>query len=240
MTGLHHRLRAAAGNARDPYIADVVLLAHMNGTNGSTSFIDSSPDARTLTAEGNAQIATDIYKFNGSAGKFDGSGDGVTTPYSATDFNWWTGDYTLEGWWYHNTIKESNPYGLHLPILIGNMDSGGTDAGWMFGPTAAGNLKFYANGPGAIEETGTSVTTGVWQHLAMTFVYSTSTLRLFVDGNLVKTQVVGTGVAYGGLPLRIGHYNGVGFDGRAAEIRITRQARYTASFTPPTAPFPNS
>ena len=40
----------------------------------------------------------------------------------------------------------------------------------------------------------------------------------------------------------IGHYPGSAlyFQGSAAQIRITRQARYTAAFTPPAAPFPTS
>lgn len=228
---------------RDPYFADVVLLAHMNGTNGSTSFIDSSPDARTLTPAGDAQIATDVYKFNGSAGKFDGTGDYVSTPYSTTDFDWWTGDYTIEGWLYHNSLKDSSAGGVARPILIGNMGDADTASYWSFGPTSSGALRFFigtgASYPG-VTEAGTSVITGAWQHLAATFQYSTSTLRLFAGGSLVKSQTVSAGSSSASKPLIIGQYNSVSFDGRAAEIRITRQARYTASFTPPSAPFPDS
>ena len=42
----------------DPYWSSVVLLLHCDGTNGSTTFTDSSSSNKTATANGNAQITT--------------------------------------------------------------------------------------------------------------------------------------------------------------------------------------
>lgn len=45
------------------------------GADGSTTFLDTSPNARTITAFGNAQISTARFAQGSSSGLFDGSGD---------------------------------------------------------------------------------------------------------------------------------------------------------------------
>ena len=42
----------------DPYYSAVSLLLPMDGTNGSTTFTDSGPNAIAVTAVGNAQVST--------------------------------------------------------------------------------------------------------------------------------------------------------------------------------------
>ena len=69
----------------------------MNGTDGSTTFTDSSSASRTVSANGNAAISTDQFKFGGSSYEGDGSGDYLTVPYSA-DMYMDDGDFTWEGW----------------------------------------------------------------------------------------------------------------------------------------------
>jgi hypothetical protein len=51
--------------SEDPYYGNVSLLLYGNGTNGSTTIIDSSPSPKTVTAFGNAQISTAQSKFGG-------------------------------------------------------------------------------------------------------------------------------------------------------------------------------
>jgi len=63
------------GDTSDQYYSDVSLLLHMNGTDGSTTFTDSSSGNRTVTGNGNAAISTDQFKFGGSSYEGDGSGD---------------------------------------------------------------------------------------------------------------------------------------------------------------------
>ena len=59
----------------DPYYSAVSLLLPMDGTNGSTTFTDSSLNGLTVTAVGNAQISTTQSKYGGASGYFDGTGD---------------------------------------------------------------------------------------------------------------------------------------------------------------------
>ncbi len=42
---------------------NVSLLLHGDGTNGSTTIVDSSPTPKTVTAIGNAQLSTAQSKF---------------------------------------------------------------------------------------------------------------------------------------------------------------------------------
>ena len=73
------------------------LLLHFDGTDGSTTFVDSSPSGKTVTAVGNAQIDTAQYKFGGASGLFDGNGDYLSVPDS-DDWYFGTGDFTIDAW----------------------------------------------------------------------------------------------------------------------------------------------
>jgi len=69
----------------------------MNGTDGSTTFTDSSSASRTVSSTGNAAISTDEFKFGGSSLELDGNGDLLTiADNNAFDFG--SGDFTIEAW----------------------------------------------------------------------------------------------------------------------------------------------
>jgi len=84
-------------SSTDPHFANVGLLLHMDGSNGSTTFTDSSPNALTVTPSGNAQISTAQSKFGGSSGLFDGTGD-FLSPAITSALTFGTGDFTVEAW----------------------------------------------------------------------------------------------------------------------------------------------
>ena len=52
----------------DPFYSAVSLLLSMDGTNGSTTFTDSSLNAIAVTAVGNTQISTTQSKYGGASG----------------------------------------------------------------------------------------------------------------------------------------------------------------------------
>lgn len=84
----------------DPNFSSVSLLMHGSGTNGSTTFVDSSSFARAATAAGNAQISTSEYKYGNASMLFDGSGDYVSFA-TATALDVRAGAFTIEGWVMH-------------------------------------------------------------------------------------------------------------------------------------------
>lgn len=99
----HHVDSGKHGRSGVTVKSNLALLLHMDGTNGSTTFTDSSPlNAKTVAASGNAQISTAQYKFSTASGLFDGTGDYLSTP-DHTDFDLsggiWTVDFWVRGNW---------------------------------------------------------------------------------------------------------------------------------------------
>jgi hypothetical protein len=210
----------------DLYWSDVSLLLHMDGSNGSTTFTDSSSNAFTITASGNAQISTDSPKFGTGSLTLDGNGDYLSTPADAK-FALGTGDYTVECWVYVN--------------------SGNTNDGlFTFGSESEGLAVAIVNGQWTLNFSGSSgldlgaVTTGAWQHLAVT--RSGSSARMFIDGTQLGSTLSNS-TNHSTNQLRIGYYYTTSFaiNAKIDEFRVTKGvARYTANFTAPTAAFPDA
>lgn len=80
------------------------LCLHCNGTDGSSSFPDSSPSNHIMTAQDNFQVDTAQYKFGGASGLSDGTSDYVSTP---DDPDWLLGtvDWTWDGWYRFNDVS---------------------------------------------------------------------------------------------------------------------------------------
>jgi hypothetical protein len=230
---------AAAGG--DPNFSSVALLLHAEGTNGSTTAIDSSPRPKTLTSNSGASISTADAKFGTGSLLFSGS-------------QWWsiasnseftlTGDFTIE--FFVKCGTQSAAY----PTAIGSAASGwGATTGAVSCHIShdghRNKASLFANGnESPILVSTSNVTDNVWHHLAYT--RSGNTWRLFVDGNLQSTNTTRTDTldfARNGTRIGRDGWNGSSglFNGRLDEIRITPGiARYTSTFTPPTAPFPDA
>lgn len=227
------RASLAGKPSLDPYFANVSLLLHGDGTNGSTTFTDNSNSARTLIASGNAQIDTSIKQFGTGSLKFDGSGDYATVSGSAgaAVFN---GDFTFECWLYRAGDQPSG-YGC---IFSNSNTSTGMH---LF----TQNANFHVRIAGAIlNPTGLTPALNTWQHFAVT--RSGSTIYFFLNGTISTSTMTSSASLNGGFNWTIGGGYASGptsnpLFGYLDDIRITSGvARYTASFTPPTAPFPDS
>ena len=76
--------------------ANTKLLLHCDGTNGGTTFTDSSGSSHTVTANGGANTSTAQKKFGTASAYFDGTGDFLQ---SADSPDWdLSGDFTWEMW----------------------------------------------------------------------------------------------------------------------------------------------
>jgi hypothetical protein len=226
---------AASG---DPDFANVSLLLHLNGTNGSTTFTDTSSSPKTVLPEGSAQISTAEAKF-GQSLLLDTANSYVnylTTPNNA-GFQFGAGAFTMEAWIYLIS-KPSNTAGI---IATGTTNFG--DAGTAYFVVDSSNrIQFGRSGFAVF---GGSISTGQWYHVAVT--RSGTTVRIFIDGTLINT---GTGdsssydFSTNGLLIGRNGWDSSGsqaFHGYIDEVRITKGvARYTATFPAPTAPFPDS
>jgi hypothetical protein len=217
--------------ATDPNFADVSLLLHGDGTNGSTTITDNSPSPKTVTAVGNAQISTAQSKFGGASIALDGTGDYLSTP-ATNAFVFGTGDFTIEFWIRFTVVTGVQVIYDQRPVNAA------------FVPTIYTNnntLNYLFNGLVAI--TLGTVTSAQWYHIAIS--KQGSSTKGFIDGTQGGSTYVDSTSYTSGPNLLIGQ-NSVNVNtpqfvnGYIDDLRITKGvARYTANFTPPTAAFPD-
>ena len=216
----------------DPYFSSVSLLLNGDGTNGSTTFTDLSSSPKTITPYGNTQISTTQKKFGASSMSFDGNGDYLTTP-SNSALNLAGGNWTVEFWAYYTGVDFSN----YRHIVTKGDSTNGPCSYQMYLVAGTGYISFYN---GTVYSSTTVMPKNQWCHLA--YVYSGSTLTIYLDGISIYTSTV-TIADSTSRPLNIGNYSGdlsMGYIGHIDDLRITKGvARYTTNFPPgPTAALP--
>ena len=209
-------------------------------TNQSNRFVDNSSNALSITPSGTPSVqrfnpflptssqaySTSVY---GGSGYFGGSDYVTFTASSATNC---TGDFTLEGWCFLNSIT---------------INGGGNPRVIMFGGTSATGLQIVTeeatkayrldiNNATAITANNVAVLNS-WQHWAI--VRSGSTITLYVNGISVGTATNSSTITNSGTSSIGGWVSGGGSysNGYFSNFRlVVGTAVYTSAFTPPTAP----
>ena len=223
----------------DPYYDKVALQLKFDGTNGSTSFVDSGPNALAVTAVGNAQVSTTQAKYGGASAYFDGAGDAVQIPFNAA-LDLTSGDFTIEGWVYFNAVSGT-------PTIITPFGTGTTFGGWVIALNSSSRLTFYLstaantwNLATNVLFSATAVVTGTWYHFAL--VRNGSAFKPYLNGIAGTTFTSSSTLYNNSRPLKIGaekDSNVLPLNGYIDDLRITKYARYQSSFTPPTQAHPN-
>jgi hypothetical protein len=208
---------------QDPYFEQTKLLLRMTGTDNSTTFLDSSLSPKTITPNGGTKIVTSNSKFNDSSAQFSNST--LSIP-SSLDFNFGTGDFTIECWVYLNN-HGGNGYNHFFSI-----DQQNTFAFKSYNES----YYLYANSTTAVSTTISPILNS-WHHLAL--VRYGQRLFIFVNGELKGESIIPQSNTYGSTSgVLIGSANGTTgeyLDGFLNDLRVTKgQARYTVNFTPPT------
>ena len=217
----------------DPFDA----LLHMDGSNGSTSFVDEAGTA--WDSIGGAQILVGQARF-GQAGFFDATDDKVVTPGIHTNIFTFgsAGDFTVDCWIYWD--GGARPY----QNIIGSANgfSGNSSYFRVWGATdLAGKIGI---GHPSADPDLTSVNTisaNTWTHVAVT--RSAGTLRIFINGALEnsKTSTINydftwtTGTVIGDSP-----WDGAGgwYGGYIDELRVVKDvAVFTAALTTSSVPY---
>jgi hypothetical protein len=219
-----------------------VLLLHMDGTNGSTTFLDDSGgrSQKGITAFGNAQVDTAQSKFGGASALFDGTGDYLQIAQ--------TSDLTLTSqatWTLECYARFANLTGIK-GIASQATNPGSNGFGWAF-YTNGTNLLWYIGNANFINTSGFTLAVNTWYHIAI--VRNGSQFNIYINGTSYysnssyasssdPTAPVFIGVSPG---ISSGNWDGVTYfmNGHLDEFRISNTARYTANFTAPTAPFQN-
>jgi len=185
-----------------------------------------------LETVGNAQISTTQSKFGGSSMFFDGTTDALFEP-SNINYGYGTGDFTIEFWLYLNATTTQT--------IVSNLTavSGASVAPHIYYENASG-IRYYVNSADRI--TGSALSTGQWYHIAVS--RSGSSTKMFINGTQTGSTYTDTNNYGTSNPLGVGDYavplTGVStLNGYIDDLRITKgYARYTTTFTPPTAAFP--
>ena len=211
----------------DPFVNNVSLMLAMDGANNSTTFTDSSQNALAATRFGTPVISTTQSKFGGSSAYFNGTSDYIT--YSSATLFDFSGDFTIEGFWYFSQINQNQGFtilfcGIELDRIQLATVSGGIELYW------GGLLISYSIASSSFLNT--------WTHVAVT--RSGTAVKLWINGVNVASATKATAIDVSGLSLakqlNNGIYNGY-FNGYIDEFRVTKGiCRYTSTFTPPTQP----
>jgi len=214
---------------------DVQLLLHMEGADGSTTFVDSSSAARTPSAVGlGTEITTAQFKYGLASAGFDGVISAIEYADSI-DFTM-PGDFSVEvfvrslgfaavdGGANRSIVSLSNSLGITGPALL-------------FG--TGGQVILFAGG---IRITSTPLSLSTWHHVAW---YRVGGVHYIAIDGIVQAQTYSNATTLDPTIVRLGASvsASVGnFEGQLDEFRlITGQSPYgSTDFTPPTAAHPDS
>ncbi len=235
-------LTASTSEAGDTSFNDVELLLHMDGISGGTVFTDDSLNGFTMTRFGSTlpTTETDIVQFGTAAGKFtSSSGERISTTDAVLNLDNGT-DFTIEGWAYQETPAGGGAgvFGTGLAAAAG---------GTWIRVDSNGQVTFFIGsgsfGVDRVETASGAILPNEWHHYAGTYIASSGTLELFIDGVSQGTNT--TVRSFTNTTATIGRQysdnNNGRFRGRIDDVRITKGVnRYPSNFTPPTLAFPNA
>ncbi len=222
----------------DPYDK---LLMHFDGTNGSTTLLDvtgkpvTNPNSTVTIDTGTKKFGTGSAYFNG----VDSYG-AVSSAY-ATDFQFGTGDFTIEFWYRYSTVASSS-------VALSHTTTNHNNESFLFYDFSTTTPTLYL-GTGAAQYDiangytfSTTAAANTWHHCALT--RSGGTFMMYFNGVRVRQFNVPQSLGASTQDLLIGARRvnssiSQYFRGHMDELRISKGiARYnTASFTLPTAPF---
>lgn len=207
------------------------LLLPMDGANNGTTFTDWSPNPKTVSAFGNAKTVTSQSKYYGSSGYFDGTGDYLTSPYSAAAFHVSNGDFTFGAW--INPANASNRY-----ILLVGSSSTDRQLGIYIAVDGVLSSVFQSGASTFQTNAGTvPLSTDTFQYVAVT--KSGDTVRHFIDG-ILEDSFTYSATVQSSTPTavyigRIPYATTYDFSGYIQDLLFIKEAAlWTDDFTPPT------
>ena len=209
---------------RDTFVNNVSLM--LDGE----SLTDKSQNAVTVTVQGTVTVDSSVKKVGNSSLKFAGALTDYLTVPSSSLFAF-PGDFTIEFWTYANQWGQRS--GATVYFCNGVLNQ------FQLAVYPATQIELYLNGSSFINVPLSASIVGRWMHIAL--VRSGSTITIYENGTSVgsgtSSYSVPASICYIGrqLPRSPTDY-GHNLDGYIDDLRITKGARYTANFTPPTAP----
>jgi hypothetical protein len=205
-------------NSPAPVINNTLFL--LNFTNGGV--IDST-GKNVIETVGNAGVVTTTIKKYGSGSMFfDGTADYLLAPVDANPYyNFGTGDFTVECWFYANSLSATD-----YAALLGCHNGGAGNNEW--GAYVRSNGIFFYGSSGTLTGVAGTINTGTWYHYAAS--RSGNTLRIFLSGTQTTSATVTGSYTNSAVGLRVGDDpagSNPAFNGNIDDLRITKgYARY--------------
>ena len=215
---------------------DIRLLCHFDGSDGSTSIVDSSSYGQTLAGNANCKISTTRSKFGASSLRITQSDSGGATLASSVFGRGADQPWCFDFWVYVQAIADS----VTVPFVY-----------WT-GSTSRENAKAYRNLSnyrmqydnevfGDQEAVGVNFTTATWIHIA--YGFDGTSVRRFKDG-VSEYTYTGSRNAFITTPaIRIGGATGTPGAADATDVYIDEfrlkvgACDFVSNFTPPTDPY---
>ena len=220
----------------DPFASNLVLAATFSDpidTLDVHSDIKGSGSEKGLFVTG-ATKQEAIHNFYGRAGSlyFDGSTDYINLSASS-DFNFGTGDFTIEFWMYSGVNSVDSFY---RRLWVTDGPTGNASGNFQISITPTSGVINLWEDSSALDVSGVSnVTTSTWNHIAA--VRSGSILKLYVNGREEVSTTYTTSISpNSGSPRpRIGNYGAGGgegdYNGYLQDLRVYKGvAKYTEEF----------
>ncbi|GAB4129681.1 MAG: hypothetical protein OHK0050_43690 [Roseiflexaceae bacterium] len=210
----------------DPNAVQPTATATSTPTNTATATatptsLPGATNTPTSTATNTPTPTGEVIVPGNYALSFDGVDDEARGPFvSALN----SSTFTVEGW-----VRVPSAAATGLIAFTG--DGSDSVGGWSL-LLENGRLRWWTRtNDWIMTEHPTIVSANTWHHVAA--VYENGVVRLFLDG-VPTSNTVGT--ISGGQWFRLGGLPGFArLNGQIDEIRLSNSARYSSSFTPPTA-----
>ncbi len=181
---------------------------------------------KPIAVAGNAKLLTAQKKFGVSSLYLDGTGDYISAT-SQPDFEFGTGDFTIEAWVYPTTT------GSYRTLFDLRTTTPGDGGGIIIGINNLDQLYFYYNFNFRIGAAGL-VQQNQWNHIALS--RTSGVTRAFVNGGQVGLDYTDTNnYAQRGVRIGADPAGAYGFAGYIDDVRITKGiGRYSTTFIPST------
>jgi len=208
------------------------LITSVGANNAvNNSFIDSSTNSHTITANGNVtQGAFSPYRHGGYSTYFDGNGDYLKVADS-TEHEFGTGDFSIEFWWWPESLTGGTG-GLHIAISAPNDSHNqliyNESTYWYYGAGSGGAVKVGSSGNGP-------ATAKAWNHVVL--CRTGTTLSIFHNGTRTGSTTSSYSADFSNAS--IGRYDSGGYeiDGYIRDMRwLKGSSAYDATQTSITVP----
>ncbi len=182
-----------------------LLVSSVGRNDGDTDFVDVAA-GHTITDTGDPEHSDTVgnpFDSSGTAISFDGTAGNCLKVATSSDFDFGSGSYTYEGWFYFNAFNSFDGGGGTIPSNGLFSRNNSSTARWAVHTNDSGEIQFFADN---VYNTGSSsftFSTGQWYHVAL--CKNGTTYKVYVDGS-EKISYTTSNSLDASLPVAIGKF----------------------------------